>query len=65
MEVFGEVDFFGSPEGCFRFLVHLPNLIENAYKPRNSESTLRVTRMVNTNLMILNGEKHEAVGILL
>ena len=28
VEVFGEVDFFGGPEGCFCFLVHLPYLFE-------------------------------------
>ena len=26
VEVFGEVDFFGGPEGGFGFLVHLPYL---------------------------------------
>ena len=27
MQVFGEVNFFGSPEGGFCFLVHLPYLL--------------------------------------
>ena len=26
VEILGQVDFFGSPEGSFSFLVHLPNL---------------------------------------
>ena len=36
VEVFGEVNFFGGPEGGFRFLVHLPYLIDKRHKPRNN-----------------------------
>ena len=65
VEIFGEVNFFGGPEGGFRFLVHLPYLVDKRHKPRNSQDTLRVARMVNTNLMILDGEEHEAVRVFL
>ena len=27
VEVFGQIDLFGSPEGGFRLLVHLPDLV--------------------------------------
>ena len=63
VEVFGEVDLFSCPEGGFCFLVHLPYL--DRCKPSTFESTLRVPRVVNTNLVILDGEKHKAVRIFL
>ena len=65
VEVFGEVNFFGGPERGFRFLVHLPYLIENMCKPRTTKHTLRVPRRVNTDLMVLDWEEHEAVRIFL
>ena len=65
VEVFRKVNFFGGPEGGFRLLVHLPYLIDERHKPRTSQDTLRVPRMVNTNLVILDGEKHEAVRVFL
>lgn len=65
VEVFGEVNFFGGPERGFRLLVHLPYLVESTCKPRVTKHKIRVPRRVDTNLMILNGEEHEAVRIFL
>lgn len=65
VEVFGEVNFFGGPERGFRFFIHLPYLVEDSCKPRTTKNTMRVPCRVDTNLVILNGEEHEAVRIFL
>ena len=58
VDILRKVDLFGGPERSLSLLVHLPNLRTVSAKPL-------CARRVDTYLVIFDGEKNEAVGVLL
>ena len=64
VKVFGEIDFFGGPEGRFGLLVHAPDLLQSRLAVRMGKQFTR-NAWTGSYLMVFNREEHEAVGVLL